>query len=209
VAIHDISQPVGTRTAVWPGDRPFEMGWSMSRERGDAVNVGVITMSVHTGTHTDGGYHFADAGRRAADLDLDAFIGPALVVHADPQGDLGADAIRGLDLGASPRILFRTRSNVDETEFPQTFAAISPSLARTLAEAGVRLVGTDAPSVDPRDSKTLETHHILHAAGIAILENLVLSAVAAGRYTLVALPLKLVEADSSPVRAVLLDDARS
>ncbi|MGH7507289.1 MAG: hypothetical protein ACRELX_16665, partial [Longimicrobiales bacterium] len=52
-------------------------------------------------------------------------------------------------------------------------------------------------------------HHILHAGHVAILENLVLSAVPPGRYTLIALPLKLTEADSSPVRAVLLSEAKS
>lgn len=204
--IHDISQTVGTATAVWPGDHPFEIGWSMRRAGGDAVNVGVVTMSVHTGTHVDGGYHFADDGRRAAALDLDAFVGPARVVHADPQGDLDLEHVRGIDLRATPRLLFRTRGHVDERVFPDRFAAIAPPLARALADAGVRLVGTDAPSVDPRDSKTLDSHQILGAAGIAILENLVLSDVPAGPYTLVALPLKLVEADSSPVRAVLLED---
>ena len=36
-----------------------------------------------------------------------------------------------------------------------------------------------------------------------VLENLVLDAVDAGDYELIALPLKLVESDASPVRAVL------
>jgi hypothetical protein len=69
----------------------------------------------------------------------------------------------------------------------------------------VRLVGTDAPSVDPVDSKTLDAHHAFVAGRVAILENVVLSDVAPGEYTLIALPLRLVEADSSPVRAVLIE----
>jgi len=56
------------------------------------------------------------------------------------------------------------------------------------------------------DSKTLAAHRALAEGGVAILENLVLDDVEPGRYTLVALPLRLVEADSSPVRAVLLED---
>jgi arylformamidase len=75
-----------------------------------------------------------------------------------------------------------------------------------MGEAGVRLVGTDAPSVDPFESKTLEAHRILARGGVAIVENLVLEDIEAGTYTLVALPLRLVDADSSPVRAVLLED---
>ena len=204
--IHDISQPVGTRTATWPGDHPFGIDWSMSRATGDPVNVAVVTMSVHTGTHIDGGHHFHDEGRRAAALPLEAYVGAATVVDAEGVDVLDLDAIRDLDLDTVERVLFRTRGQVDETRFPERFAAIAPELARALADAGLRLVGTDSPSVDPRDSKTLDAHHILHRGGVAILENLVLTEVAPGTYTLIALPLKFVEADSSPVRAVLLDE---
>lgn len=203
--IHDISQRVSVGTAVWPGDHPVRIDWSMSRQSGDPVNVAVVTMSVHTGTHIDGGHHFDDEGRRAAALPLDAYIGSATVVDAGGADVLDLDAIRDVDLAAAERVLFRTRAEVDETRFPDEFAPIAPELARALAEAGVRLVGTDAPSVDPRNSKTLDAHHALHRGNVAILENLVLTGVQPGRYTLVALPLKLVEADSSPVRAVLLD----
>jgi arylformamidase len=73
--------------------------------------------------------------------------------------------------------------------------------------ADALLVGSDAPSMDTVDSKTLDSHHILTDGGVAILENLVLSDVEPGVYTLIALPLKLVDADSSPVRAVLVDGA--
>jgi len=67
----------------------------------------------------------------------------------------------------------------------------------------VRLVGIDSQSVDPADSKELPSHHRLLARGLRVLENLVLDDVEAGDYELIALPLKLVEADASPVRAVL------
>jgi arylformamidase len=78
-------------------------------------------------------------------------------------------------------------------------------LARRLVQGGVRLVGSDAPSMDEVDSKSLDSHRELVDAGVAILENLVLSEVPAGVYTLIALPLKLSEADASPVRAVLIE----
>lgn len=216
----DISQPVGTRTAVWPGDRAIEVGWTMRRARGDSVNVAALEMSVHAGTHIDGPYHFDDNASRPAELPLDAYIGPAIVVDArdcDPLDDRLLDRIRTIATGsraesaanddaflAGARILFRTRGTIDETEFPATFAALDPGFAERLARAGVRLVGTDAPSVDPVDSKTLDAHRTLAAGSVAILENAVLQDVPPGRYTLVALPLKLVDTDSSPVRAVLL-----
>jgi arylformamidase len=206
VRIHDITQPLSTRTAVWPGDRPPGLDWSLAIERGDAVNVAVATLSVHTGTHVDGTYHFRAAGRRAAGLPLDAYVGSALVVDAVGRASLGVDLVAGLEAGRVERVLFRSRARVDETRFPDRFAHVEPALARRLGELGVRLLGTDAPSVDPIDSKSLEAHHLLADGGVAILENAMLADVVPGRYFLVALPLRLVEADSSPVRAVLIED---
>jgi arylformamidase len=119
---------------------------------------------------------------------------------------IGPDALDGVDMADGTRVLFRTRERFVPGEFPTVFAAISPALAEALGRRGAPLVGTDAPSVDPFDSKTLDAHRILARNRVAILENLVLDNVRPGGYTLVALPLRLREADSSPVRAVLIDD---
>ena len=67
----------------------------------------------------------------------------------------------------------------------------------------MRLVGLDSPSVDPAESKTLESHQQLLAHDLRVLENLVLDEVDPGDYELIALPLKLASADASPVRAIL------
>ena len=177
----------------------------MHQDRGDSVNVAALTMSTHCGTHTDGGYHVSRAGLRPAELPLAAYFGKVAVVDAREHGALDEQLVRDIDFKIVRRILFRTREQVDAREFPDRFLTPSAGLARALVAAGVRLIGSDAPSMDDAASKSLESHHILVAAGVAILENLVLSDVAPGVYTLIALPLKLVEADSSPVRAVLID----
>ena len=65
------------------------------------------------------------------------------------------------------------------------------------------LVGTDAPSMDPETSKTLDAHHAIRGRGLSILEGLVLDDVPAGDYELIALPLPFEGLDASPVRAVL------
>ena len=202
--IIDISQPVGSGTAVWPGDQPFQLAWTLAQSRGDSVNVAAVTLSAHTGTHTDGGFHVTPDGTRAAELPLDAYVGNVLVVDARGR-ELDERILDDVDMSHVSRILFRTRDQVDASVFPRDFKSPTEGLARRLVAAGVRLVGSDAPSMDHVDSKTLDTHHALVDAGVAVLENLVLSDVAPGVYTLIALPLKLVEADSSPVRAVLIE----
>jgi arylformamidase len=203
--ILDISQPLGRATAVWPGDEPFDVSWTARRADGHAVNLAALRGTVHAGTHADGFLHVADDGAPAGAMPLDAYVGRCTVLDVTGCDAVGDELVAGLDLRRVERILFRTRAAVDETSFPETFAHVAPAAARRLASAGVRLVGTDAPSVDPADSKTLEAHHAFAAGGVAILENLVLSDVPQGEYTLVALPLRLVEADSSPVRAVLVE----
>jgi arylformamidase len=202
--ILDISQPLGTRTATWPGDAPVELAWPLRVDRGDTVNVATLTTSVHAGTHADGFLHVTPDGQTAAEMPLEAYIGRCVVVEARSGDAVSERDVAGLDLRRAERVLFRTRDQVDETAFPEQFAPLAPGLARRLGEAGVRLVGTDAPSVDPVDSRTLDAHHELVRGGVAILENLVLTEVPPGEYFLVALPLRLTEADSSPVRAVLL-----
>ena len=64
-------------------------------------------------------------------------------------------------------------------------------------------MGIDTPSLYPQSCATLYAHLAAHRHGLAILEGLVLDEVAAGDYELIALPLKLVNLDASPVRAVL------
>ena len=203
--IIDISQGVGTETAVWPGDQAFELNWTMRQDRGDSVNVAAITTSVHIGTHTDGGFHVAPDGTRPAAMPLASYIGRALVIDARGLQALDERAIEGVDLSVTRRILFRTRDRIDVREFPATFLAPTAALAQRLAGAGVILIGSDAPSMDEATSRTLDSHRILADGGVATLENLDLTDVQPGEYLLIALPLKLVEADSSPVRAVLIE----
>ena len=83
-------------------------------------------------------------------------------------------------------------------------SALAPLAAlEHLADLGVCLVGIDSASIDPAGSKLLESHQVIRRRGLRVLENLVLDDVSEGDYELIALPLKLVTADASPVRAVL------
>jgi arylformamidase len=208
--IHDITQPLGPGTAVWPGDRPFRQDWSLRRDRGDSVDVATLSLSVHTGTHVDGPAHVI-GGPAVGRLGLAPFYGPAVVVDARPTvaGDpplVGPEVLDGVDAAVTPRVLLRTRDAVDPEDFPARFAALSPGLASRLVAEGFVMVGTDAPSVDPADSTGLDAHRVLMGGGVVNVENLVLTDVDPGRYTFIGLPLRLVEADSSPIRAVLIDD---
>ncbi|QHW31163.1 arylformamidase [Paenibacillus rhizovicinus] len=199
----DISQPLDERTAVWPGDTPFVYEVAWGKAESGSVNVGRVTMSIHTGTHVDAPFHFDSAGKKVSELDLDIYMGKARVVHLPDAASIGIDVLAGFDLEGVVRLLIRTDAWTDRQRFPQRIPPVEPQAAAYLAARGVRLIGLDLPSVDLLDSKELPAHHALAEQGIHILEGLVLDHVAPGDYELAALPLPLVHADGSPVRAVL------
>lgn len=204
--IIDISQSLTTGIAVWPGDTAFSPFWVMTIQGGESVNVGSVTMSLHTGTHADASKHFRDDGRSPAECDLSAYVGRALVVDLASQ-DSPVTAITGEQVAAivslkPSRVLFRTQT-ASPHSFSHQFAHFSKAAAEALVRLGVVLVGIDTPSVDHPDSKTLGAHHVFDRGGVAILENLALTDAAAGWYELIALPLKFAGMDASPVRAVL------
>jgi arylformamidase len=204
--IWDISEPIEPASATFPGDTPFSQQWVLRQEDGGSCNVSTIRMSVHVGTHTDAPLHFDVAGADIASVDLGAYIGRCRVVDVRGAGSpahVPPAALTPQVLHGVERVLFRTRDDHDHRRWDAAFTALGPDAARALVAAGVRLVGIDTPSMDHADSKDLDGHHVLHAGGVAILENVDLRGVPAGDYELIALPLRIVNGDSSPVRAIL------
>ena len=199
----DISQTVSEETAVWPGDTPFSLSWAMKLSPGCPCNVATINMSVHVGTHADAPYHFLAEGKKPAEVDLTRYLGRCRVLHTQTDDRVCAADLEGLDLDGIERILFRTPRPTKAESWRDDFAYLGVDAAELLRDGGVKLVGIDTPSMDPMTSKTMDAHKTLCAADIALLENLDLTAVPEGDYELIALPLKLRDADSSPVRAVL------
>ena len=100
-------------------------------------------------------------------------------------------------------MLVRTYTRMPQREWDGRLSAFAPDTVEMLADRGVLLVGIDTASIDPADSKTLDSHQVIRRRGLRVLENLVLDDVPEGDYELIALPLKLTTADASPVRAVL------
>ncbi|VXC37881.1 Kynurenine formamidase [Burkholderia sp. 8Y] len=200
----DISPPIADATPVWPGDTPvgIERVWRM--EAGSPVNIARITLSPHTGAHADAPLHYDERGAAIGEVALETYIGACRVVHC-----IGAKPVVTPDMVAAhlddapPRILIRTYDRAPLDAWDGAFCAVAADTIDLLASKGVKLVGIDTPSLDPQESKTMDAHRRIRAHGMAILEGLVLDAVAPGDYELIALPLKFSTLDASPVRAVL------
>jgi len=200
----DISPPVDAHAPVFPGDTPYRQQWAAQIAPGCPVNVSSLTLSPHVGAHADAPLHYDPAGAPVGTLDLDPYLGPCRVIHAIGKTPL----VRWEDLqhasGAlPPRVLVRTYERMPVDHWDPQLAALAPAAIEQLADRGVRLVGIDTASIDPAESKELPSHQVIRRRGMRVLENLVLDDVPEGDYELIALPLKLMTADASPVRAVL------
>ncbi|MHC4391450.1 MAG: cyclase family protein [Planctomycetota bacterium] len=200
----DITPPITPALAVWPGDVPFARTVNLDITSGDTITLSSIASTVHLGAHADAPNHYEASGEGIEACALAAYYGLCQVVSiALPRHE----RIMPEHLPAgpfAPRVLLRTGSFPDPSDFNEDFNSLSPELIDWLADEGVVLIGIDTPSVDPFSDKTLASHHALARRGVLNLEGLVLKDVTDGRYTLIALPLKIVGADASPVRAVLV-----
>jgi arylformamidase len=199
----DISPPVSSSTPAFPGDTTYQQRWSAEIGPGCPVNVSAITLSPHLGAHADAPLHYGKDAAAIGEVDLDPFLGACRVIHAIDKGPLITPAhLQHAATDLPPRVLVRTCNTAPRT-WSDKFSAFAPETIAWLASLGVKLVGIDSQSVDPADSKTLDSHLQLLAHDMRVLENLVLDEVPAGDYELIALPLKLITACASPVRAVL------
>jgi arylformamidase len=201
--LRDISPPIHADSPVFPGDARYAQAWNARIGPGCPVNVATLTLSPHTGAHADAPLHYDDAGAPIGAVDLEPYLGRCRVIHAIGCGPLVEWAHLEHALADLPaRVLVRTYER-QPTGWDPNLAAVAPQTVERLADLGVMLIGIDTASIDPAESKTLESHQVIRRRNLRVLENLVLDDVPEGDYELIALPLKLTTADASPVRAVL------
>ena len=203
--IYDISPLITQEIAVFPGDTEFRSRVLLDMKRGNNLTLSSMTTTVHLGAHADAPSYYFRLGPSIAERDLSLYLGPAQVIEVErvaqrriSVADLGSISIQ------APRVLFKTGSFPDPNRWTSDFMALSPGLIDFLAEKQLVLVGVDTPSVDLADDENLISHQTILKHDMAVLEGVVLDNVKPGIYDLIALPLKIMNADASPVRAVLL-----
>ena len=192
--IHDISRDT-INTPVFDGDPETRAERIKSIDNCDEYNLTEISMSVHSGTHIDAPLHFCGDGQSIDNIRLNTFFGKCTVISVS--GILTGEDMERLLPYCKRRVLFHGDG--------KTF--ISQSAAIVLAQSRVVLVGTDAPSIAPSFDEE-RTHRELARAGIAILENLNLSAIDDGEYDLCAFPVKLGGLEAAPCRAIILEQEK-
>ncbi|HEV8188485.1 MAG TPA: cyclase family protein [Pyrinomonadaceae bacterium] len=208
--IYDVTVPVSNELPTWPSDPGVEIVDYRSFAAGDGVNVSMLNLGAHTGTHVDAPAHFIDGAAKVESLPLDALIGDALVIEVPEE-------IRAIDekfvqqhyVAGTERVLFKTRNSAfwseADPQFHTDFTYLDLPAAKWLVEQGIKLVGIDYLSIEKYASEKHETHLALLSHGVVILEGLNLTGIVAGKYELICLPLRLRsnKGDGAPARVVL------
>ena len=186
---------------------------------GDGWNATTLQLYSHAGTHMDAPRHFLPEGATLCRQDLEVLVGPARVINlapARPRQLLVPDDLASVTDQIEPgsRLLFRTDwyTRYGTSEYRDQLPRISQSLAEWLVERQVALIGVEPPSVaDVNNMRELtDVHQTLFRGGVVIVEGLAhLDRLQSESVEFIALPLKIVDGDGCPVRAVAIDDPPS
>ncbi|HKG60050.1 MAG TPA: cyclase family protein [Pyrinomonadaceae bacterium] len=210
VPIYDITVPISNELPTWPGDPSVQLTVWRSLSSGDSANVSMLNFGAHTGTHVDAPAHFIEGAAKIESLPLEVLIGPVQVIEVpDELHAINGEFVLAQCAPGTTRVIFKTRNSAfwseSEPEFHTDFTYLDLNAAQRLVEQGIKLVGIDYLSIEKYDSPSHETHLALLSYGVVILEGLDLTAIRAGNYELICLPLRLrnSKGDGAPARVVL------
>lgn len=192
---------------VWPGDPQVSIEQVASVEQ-HGVGKSTFFFSSHTGTHIDAPNHFVENGIGVDKIRLEKLFGECEVLDftkIDHQEILPSD-LKTINIKKGARILFKTGNYryLYSSKFPGSFVSLSKEGAEYLSKKRIYLVGIDFLSIEKRKNPGHPVHKTLLKNGIVNVEGLDLSNVPAGKYTIICMPLRVVDADGSPARVFLI-----
>lgn len=207
----DCSQPLSASTPTPAGVSAVGLTAVRSYNR-NGMSMQQLCVLTHHGTHVDAPVHFIPGGSSIDQLPLSLLSGPTTVIEIRRER---LSVIRGDDLARLhvPRghMLFLKTGWGARYTHPEYWEApfLDASAASYLVERGVRALGVDLISPDEpahpgrQEGFSYPVHHLLLGAGVPIVENLNLEAIAGGTYEAVAFPLRIEGGDGGPCRVAV------
>lgn len=209
MSYQDLSNVVKSNISVFPGDPPVSVEPHATTME-DGYRVSAVECGSHTGTHVDAPSHTEVDGQHIDTVDIERFALDAVRVDCrghDPRSPIGSDALPETDAD-----ILVVQTGWDEhwgaeAYFDHPF--VTPEAAQFCVDHGYDLA-IDALNVDPTptdnaapdEPEGFQVHHALLGTDGLIFENLTGLSGLPERFELLAFPLKLMDGDGAPVRAV-------
>lgn len=208
----DLTHFIAEDMPVYPGTEPPKLAPANTYEK-DGFKETLMTMFTHTGTHMDPPAHLFEGRTTLDKFPVEQFVGKALVIDCTDlkEGDrVKIDRINAVreKADAADFILFmygwdkRWGTDAYFGDYPY----IDDDVVDYLVEQKKKGVGMDVIGIDPIADDYLTIHRKLFKNNeIVVIENLMnLDMVGDELFTFIALPLKHVDGDGSPIRAIAL-----
>jgi arylformamidase len=205
--LYDITLPLYSGQVVWPGDPSVEITPLSEISSGQPVNISLISLGSHTGTHIDAPRHILDHGQGADQIWPEKLMGICQVLDltSSEQVILPEGIKKAGFYPRIPRILFKTKNSTyaGDQKFHRDYVSLSQEAAEWLIEKKSQLIGIDYLSIESFDTSDYPVHRILLSQGVVLLEGIVLKHVPPGVYELICAPLKIIQGDGAPARVFL------
>jgi len=213
MTIVDLTHPIHEAMPFFPGTEPPRISEAYTIAANGFAEKGLQLLS-HTGTHVDAPCHLLAGAPTLDELGVGHFCGPGWVLDVSHVrgrsigiADLQKDEKR---IAAVDFVLFHSgwARFWGEAEYFGAYPVLSADAARWLSGFKLKGVGVDMVSLDEVDSISLAVHRALLAKNIVLVENLAsLESLIGKEFIFSCLPLKIADADGSPVRAVAILDS--
>ena len=206
--IVDLTHTISPDMPVYPGTEPpiFKIGCSIEN---DGFLEKEITLFSHTGTHIDAPAHLLDGHKTLDQLRVEHYFGDALLIDYSKNQNKTIDTDYLKKYSEEIADIDFLLINTGWSKFWGTkkyfsgYPVLSAEAANWLSGFNLKGIGFDSISADVAESIDFEIHKTLLKKNIIIIENLKnLSGIGSDLFKFSCFPLKLQEADGSPVRAI-------
>lgn len=203
--IYDISLPLDGKTIIYPGN-PGMLIEPYKSVPEHPTNLSKITFGSHTGTHVDAPRHTDNDAIGVDKVSLDACVGLCRVLDMTKvEEKIRISDLEKKNIKKGERILVKTKNSLRGFhEFYEDYIYLDGDAADFLRDAGIVLFGIDSLSIKKKGGEDARPHKSLLSKSIVIFEGLDLSGVEPGEYNFIGLPLRLVDLDGAPARALVV-----
>lgn len=208
--IIDLTHYITEDMPVYPGTDTPKLQPANTYEK-DGFKETLMVMYTHTGTHMDPPAHIYEGKTTLDEFPIDQFVGQGLVIdcsHLKEGERIQLEHINKELAEKADFLLFHTGWDKywGTDKYFGNYPYVGEEVVDYIIQENIKGVGLDTIGIDPISDENLTIHKkIFKNSEMVIIENLMnLGRLGTGLFTFIALPLKHIDADGSPIRAIAI-----
>lgn len=208
--IIDLTHYISEDMPVYPGTDTPKLKTANTYEK-DGFKETLMVMYTHTGTHMDPPAHIYEGKTTLDEFPIEQFIGKALVIDCSDLKEGDKIQMRHINKELAEKadfLLFYTGWDKywGTDKYFGNYPYMNEEVVDYIIKQDLKGVGLDTIGIDPISDDKLTIHKKIFTSNeMVVIENLMnLDKLGKSLFTFIALPLKHVDADGSPIRAIAI-----